>query len=550
MPEQYTNPYLQAYQQRRSTAMYSNQERYRHIYLTTHVERVRKAKVIASSEAWNEFNLAREREDYLDRLIQQERQYIRSMQEGLDQYMADLNRARTSEEKALATSAHDDRLKHLVDLAKADADESNTSATNRIRAAELVKSEFSVPGEIRSEYAGALGDVSKKVSTVTEPGGVDQAIRDAAADPFMRVAFAKMTDNQKRTAAQELANNILLATKNIVNPELRPTADQVKARVAFELGLKPDAEYMDPNALKADEQAYAEDLYSRASGSRRKIEEVFELLKGEVEGERKAAEATVAVEKAEEATSAAQDLVADAQAWEHIRRDLSDDAEINASVPLPPGENLQDLQARYREARATASSLDPRDQRYFDDLFLSRVAEIGEAKGRIGRMEEERAGYRAVGLPTEELVRQRAAGIYAPERRRPMLQSKKGKRRFDEETRAIQERSQLPDVRQRQAVKADFKAKFDALKDDQKIVVQQAMRAQRALKTGERMGGKEAQRAEELYEQYKVESLPKSDLVKQATDLSQGDKDKRDRIIQYFMMLDMQALEAEKYQAE
>lgn len=531
----------------------SNAQQYRSRYMQTHMERAEQALALARDELWTTFEMDQQRQQYLDGLVADQRAYVRQLENDLARYQEAVQQVAatgTSSRAAQESLGSDLEIAYKA-LAKA-GELKGDNAQRRLDAAELHQREWQTPAAAQRVLSAASGDLRDVMVQALNSGDVDQAVASVLADDRVLAAYQQLGEGsaQARAFGVDVVRSVVDATKAAKDAQGRPVAPDVAAirqAVGLQLGLNP--EDVDPTIFEAD-KARAKQQVERASqsGGIGALEALAARAEGAaVEGRQRS---TSEREAAAGATSPAQDLVGDASRWSRIRSDLADDGRLNLST-IPEGMRGREAQVRlaedkmaYEQARATADSLPSRDQQWFDDLFLQRIATLGGARSELGRLQEERAGVRPL-APTEEMVRQRAGGIYAPERSRPLVQTPAQRAAFQQRTSEMQAAGSPGAVRQTEQQAQNWQQQFDALPDDKKILAAQVLRAT-SLPADHRAD----EQAQRLYQQVKNGTLQKDRIVAVVSDLAKQDMQRRDDLIRDVNWLLMQDWRATKFQPE
>jgi hypothetical protein len=529
----------------------SNAQQYRTRYMQTHVERVEQALTLARDELWATFEMDQERQQYLDGLVADQRAYVRQLESDLAEYQAAVSKA-----EGVSVREAQETLGGNMELAfrgwDAAAGYRGDNAQRRVDSMKLHQQEWNTPAAAQRVLAGVTEDVSEVMIQALSAGDVDRAVMAMLSDDRVLSVYQQMGvgSSQARAFGVDVMRAVTDATKKARDDQGRPVTTDVHAiqrAVGQQLGLRP--EDVDPTIFEADKARAREQMIRESqAGGIIALEEFAARLEARAVEEQQRA---VREREAGRAGSPAQELVNDAEAWSYIRADLADNGALDMSnQPEQMQRNREaliehsDLQRRYQDARTTADTLPQRDQQWFDDLFLQRIGTLGGARAELSRLQTERAGVRPL-APTEEMVRQRAGGIYAPERRRPLVQTPAERAEFQQQTAALQQRGSPGAVRQAGLAAEDWRAKFDALPDDRKILSAQVLRAT-ALPADHRADDQ----AQRLYQQVKNGTLPKDRIVAVVSDLAKGDMQRRDDLIRDVNWLLMQDWRATRFVPE
>jgi len=532
----------------------SNAEQYRSRYMQTHLERVRIAIEQARSEAWTEYLDENKRQQYLDRQIELQRTYVQSLEQSLMDYQVSIERARNDPAaKRAAQAGLTDGLELAVDAVYKGGQLAGADADRRMRAKEIMLRDWGLDRSTVGLVKRTVEELQTSLLGKWTARDVASATIEVLNDDRVRAAYDAMGGNSDETPrsrkrafavnlVRELQASAAQAHDAAGNPIVLDT-DTVEELVAR--GLRLDPEEVNPDLFEASRVQAAKDLERAAigggAGRLYKLADTAAALTPEQQAasEQRATEAPEG--------SPAEQLVANAEQWTRIRADLADDGRLNLSIhpQSARGQQAQEQlikdRTAYEGARATADDLSTRDQQWFDDFFLQRVATTAKARGDLGQLQKERAAA-GVPRPTEELIKERAGAIYAPQRPRPRFQTPEQEAQFRRETEERQHRGTLPAIRERQANLQQMREDFESLPEDRKILLAAAFQAGSLS-----LDAQPSDLAVQLYQQIRNGILERKNLVQTAADYHRNEPDSRDELVRDVFYLDMQDWRAQQF---
>lgn len=530
--------------------MATNADIYVNPYMQTHVERVRKSIEIARNEAWAQYGMEEDRLKFLRKQEEDLRDYVIHLSDSLDDYI----KATTSKKGAGGDddgTAELDAMRLERQVLADSQNQKDQNADRELQAIAAVEKRYQI-GDNATRAKVIFEDKLTQAmtnATVAERAAPDFARRQAGIamlDPSVQAAMAGLdTDEQKRAFASELVTTVVRATGGALREDTAREETVKLTGVGTVDNIKADV-------IEAEKQAGIEDVKKKAHVGGAEMAEqrrLAEKLKGmEGGGDAETPESLAARQALFDAAGLT------AGEWQDIKADLADDGTINLSPRGVTGLSYDEKRAQVATAKAqygamaTAgiSSLPAEEKRYFDQIFLQRLAALAQAKGKLDAKEMQvEAAQRDLAIPPEELIRARASAIYAPERRRPVFQSASEQAAFKQETARRQAAGSLPAAKAALSSRQAIEDRVQSLPTDGRILYSQARVAQALLASGG-IGkhGPRDEKAREISNAMDLDPEKKKALVALASDWAGTDTAKRDDLIARVL-----ALQLEKYRS-